>query len=90
MLPNNFQMNSGTAAAMLEFQGLRSLGESVRKRLQHVTDACARWRTATKDHRPPGIFIASVESGAATADRNVLPSLAEMERVVEPMPFAFQ
>ena len=78
-----------TAAAVLEFQGIEPIGESVKKRLQQVADACARWRTAIKDHRPPEIFTAAAESGSAPAERDALPSLAEMERVVELMPFTF-
>jgi multidrug resistance protein MdtO len=78
-----------TAAAVLEFQGIGSTGESVKKRLQQVADACARWRTAIKDHRPPEIFTAAAESLSATSEQEALPSLAEMERAVELMPFTF-
>jgi len=78
-----------TAAAVLEFQGIGSPGESVKKRLQQVADACARWRTAIKNHRPPEIFTADAESSSATVEQEALPSLAEMERVVELMPFTF-
>jgi multidrug resistance protein MdtO len=78
-----------TAAAVLEFQGIGSSDESVKKRLQQVADACARWRAAIKDHRPPVIFTAAAESGSPTAQQDALPSLAEMERVVELMPFTF-
>lgn len=78
-----------TAAAVLEFQGIGSSAESVKKRLQQVANACARWRTAINNHRPPEIFIAAVESGSATSEQEALPSLAEMERVIELMPFTF-
>ena len=78
-----------TAAAVLEFQGIGSTGESVKKRLQQVADACARWRTAIKNNRPPEIFTANAENGSATSEQEALPSLAEMERVVELMPFTF-
>jgi multidrug resistance protein MdtO len=78
-----------TAAAVLEFQGIGLSDESVKKRLQQVADACAHWRTAIKDHRPPEIFTADAESSSVTVEQEALPSLAEMERVVELMPFTF-
>jgi multidrug resistance protein MdtO len=78
-----------TAAAVLEFQGIGSTGESVKKRLQQVADACARWQTAIKDRRPPEIFTVIAKNGSPTSEQEALPSLAEMERVVELMPFTF-
>jgi multidrug resistance protein MdtO len=78
-----------TAAAVLECQGIGSTSESARKRLQQVADACARWRTAIEKHCPPEIFTAAAGSGAAGAEQDALPSLAEMERVVELMQFTF-
>jgi len=78
-----------TAAAMLELQGIPFVNMSVRQRLRHVADACARWRMGIEDHQSPGISIVPAASGGATADQVALPSLAEMERVVELMPFTF-
>jgi multidrug resistance protein MdtO len=80
-----------TAAAVLEVHGVGSSNELVQQRLRRVADACSRWRTAVKDHQSPEVLTLPAESGAATDGHGVaLPSLAEMERVIELMPFTFR
>src|SRR6266404_1761029 len=76
-----------TAAAVLEVQGVPTVNGSVRQRLRHVADSCALWRTAIEDHQSHVIPTVPATSGAETADRSALPSLAEMERAMELMPF---
>jgi multidrug resistance protein MdtO len=75
-----------TAAAVLEVQGVPTVTESVRHRLRRVADACARWRAAILDHQSPKIPTIPATSGVEPADHSAVPSLAEMERVVELMP----
>jgi multidrug resistance protein MdtO len=78
-----------TAAAVLEVQGIPSVNAAVQQRLRNLADACARWRTAIKIHQPPEVFDTSSASAATVSDRYALPSLAEMERAAELMPFTF-
>lgn len=80
-----------TAGAVLERQGIASPNESVQRRLRGVAEACARWRTAVKDqhHAPPEIPPVSADGGVAVPDEDALPSLAEMERAIKLMPYAF-
>jgi len=78
-----------TAAAVLEAQGVPSANEAIRQRLRNLADACARWRTAIKNHEPPEISRAPTAAAAAITDEEALPSLVEMERAAELMPFTF-
>ena len=78
-----------TAAAVLEAQGVPSANEAVQQRLRNLADACARWRAAIKNHEPPEISGVPAASAGTIADQDALPSLAEMERVAELMPFTF-
>ena len=78
-----------TAAAVLESQGILSATEAVQQRLRNLAEACARWRTAIKNHVPPEISGALAAGAPATADQDALPSLAEMERAAKLMPFTF-
>jgi multidrug resistance protein MdtO len=78
-----------TAAAALEVQGIPSVNTAVRQRLLNLADACARWRTAIKNHEPPQILSTSTANATANSDQDALPSLAEMERAAELMPFTF-
>jgi multidrug resistance protein MdtO len=78
-----------TAAAVLEAQGVPSGNEAVQQRLRNLADACARWRTAIINHEPPVISGPPAAGAAAAADPAALPSLAEMERAAELMPFTF-
>jgi multidrug resistance protein MdtO len=77
-----------TAGAMLEAQGVPSAREATQQRLRNLADACARWRTAIKNHAPPEISATTAAAGAVT-EQEALPSLAEMERAAELMPFTF-
>jgi multidrug resistance protein MdtO len=76
-----------TAAAMLEAQGVSSATEATQQRLRNLADACARWRAAIKNHAPPE--ITGTATAAAVTRQEALPSLAEMERAAELMPFTF-
>ena len=78
-----------TAAAVLEAQGVPSANEAVQQRLRNLADACARWRTAIKNHEPPEISGLPAVGATAVSDENALPSLAEMERAAELMPLTF-
>jgi multidrug resistance protein MdtO len=77
-----------TAAAMLETQGLSSATEATRQRLRNLADACARWRTAIKNQAPPEVAVPATTS-AGLSEAEALPSLAEMERAAQLMPFTF-
>jgi multidrug resistance protein MdtO len=76
-----------TAAAMLEAQGVQSAIETTQQRMRNLADACACWRTAIKNHAPPE--ISGPVTAAAVTEQEALPSLAEMERAAELMPFTF-
>jgi len=78
-----------TAAAVLEAQGFPSATEAVRQRLRNLADDCACWRAAIVNHERPEIPRAPAAGTAATRDEDALPSLAEMERAAELMPFTF-
>jgi multidrug resistance protein MdtO len=78
-----------TAAAVLEAQGVPSANEAVQPRLLNLAEACARWRIAIKNHAPPQNSSAPAASAGAIAEQDALPSLAEMERAAELMPFTF-
>ena len=78
-----------TAAAVLEAQGVPPANAAVQQRLRNLADACARWRTAIINHEPPKISGALAASAGTITDRGALPSLAEMERAAELMPFTF-
>jgi multidrug resistance protein MdtO len=78
-----------TAAVMLEEQGVPSPNEAVQQRLKNLAGACARWRTAIQNHKPPEIPGALAAAPAAMTDQDALPPLAEMERAAELMPFTF-
>ena len=58
-----------TAAAVLEAQGVPSANEAVQQRLHNLADACARWRTAIKNHEPPEISAAPAASAETIADQ---------------------
>jgi multidrug resistance protein MdtO len=77
-----------TAATVLEAQGVPSANEAMQQRLRNLADACARWRTAIINHEPP-VISGPPAAGTAAADQAALPSLAEMERAAELMPFTF-
>ena len=77
-----------TASAVLEAQGIPSANEAVQQRLLNLADACARWRTAIKNHE--SLEISGTPAGAGRiSDQDALPSLAEMERAAELMLFTF-
>ena len=61
----------------------------MQKRLLNLADACARWRTAIENHRPPTIASVPVADAGSISDQDALPALAEMERAAEVMPFTF-
>lgn len=77
-----------TAAAMLEAHGIPSATEATQQRLRNLADACARWRTAIKNHTPPEIS-GTATAAAAVSEREASPSLAEMECAAELMPLTF-
>jgi multidrug resistance protein MdtO len=78
-----------TAAAVLEIEGGAAPSELLKKRLRHIADACVSWRQAIKNRRPPANFSQPIESPPEVPESSTLPSLAEMERVVELMPRSF-
>ena len=77
-----------TAATVLEAHGVPSANKMVQQRLLNLADACAHWRTAIKNQKPPEISSSSASAGTIS-DQDALPSLAEMERVAALMPFTF-
>jgi len=78
-----------TAAAMLEAQGVSSATEATQQRLRNLADACARWRTAIKNHTPPEVSGTATAAASAVTEQEALPPLAEMECAAELMPFTF-
>jgi multidrug resistance protein MdtO len=78
-----------TAATVLEMQGVPSGNAATSQRLRNLADACARWRTAIKNHAPPEISGQRATGAAALTDQDALPALAEMERAAELMPLTF-
>ena len=78
-----------TAAAVLEAQGIPSANEAVQQRLRNLADACAHWRIAIRNHTPPEVPGLSPAGATAITNGDALPSLAEMERAAELMPFTF-
>jgi len=78
-----------TAAVVLETQGIPSANEAVQKRLANLADACARWRTAIKNQKPPEISGTFTPGAGTISNQEASPSLAEMERVTELVPFTF-
>jgi multidrug resistance protein MdtO len=78
-----------TAAAVLEAQGVASPSEAVHERLLKLADACALWRTAIKNHQAAEIPGSQAASAGKISDQEAFPSLAEMERAAELMPFTF-
>ena len=78
-----------TAAAVLEAQGIPSANEAVQQRLLNLADACARWRTAIENHKPPAISSVPAADAGTISDQDALPVLAEMERAAQLMPLTF-
>jgi len=78
-----------TAAAVLESQGVPSANKAMQQRLFNLADACARWRAAITNHEPPEISKSPAISAGPISDQDAVPSLAEMERAAELMPFTF-
>ncbi|HXI72307.1 MAG TPA: FUSC family protein [Verrucomicrobiae bacterium] len=78
-----------TAATVLEAQGVSSANKQVQQRLLNLADACARWHTAIKSQKPPEISGTPMANAGTISDQDALPSLAEMERAAELMPFTF-
>ncbi|HTQ51474.1 MAG TPA: FUSC family protein [Candidatus Acidoferrales bacterium] len=78
-----------TAAAVLEAQGVPFANKAVQQRLLNLADACARWRTAIKNHGPPDVAQSPPGSAGSISDQYAVPSLAEMERAAELMPLTF-
>ena len=77
-----------TAAAVLEVQGVPLANQAVQLRLLNLADACARWRTAITNDEPPEISGTPARAGIISG-QDALPSLAEMERAADLMPFTF-
>jgi multidrug resistance protein MdtO len=77
-----------TAAAALGALNPGMLGEQLRRRLQRVADACADVRRAIEQHRWPEHVVRSPDTTLAGEDNDLLPPLAEMERVLAMLPLA--
>ena len=77
-----------TAAAALEAFNPGMLGEQLRRRLQRVADACADIRRAIEQRRWPEHVWPALDTTLAGEDHDLLPPLAEMERVLAMMPLA--
>jgi hypothetical protein len=78
-----------TAAAALENRPRAGGNDSEKSRLLRVADACALWREALKEHRAPNLSTMSPEEKGSSASHDLLPLLAEMERVVQLLPQAY-
>ncbi len=78
-----------TAAAALENRPRADGNDSEKRRLLRVADACALWRAALKEHRAPNLSSMPPEEKGSSASHDLLPLLAEMERVVQLLPQAY-
>jgi len=78
-----------TATAALENFPAASGNDSKNRRLLRVADACALWRSAIQENRAPNLSTLPPEEKSGDAGHEVLPLLAEMERVVQLLPQAF-
>src|SRR6266850_1381531 len=78
-----------TAAAALENRPRADGNDSEKSRLSRVADACALWRAALKEYRAPNLSTMSPEEKGSSASHDMLPLLAEMERVVQLLPQAY-
>src|SRR6266404_3515273 len=78
-----------TAAAALENRPGADGNDSEKRRLLRVADASALWRAALKEHRAPNLSTMPPEEKGGSASHDLLPLLAEMERVVQLLPQAY-
>jgi multidrug resistance protein MdtO len=77
-----------TAAAALGAFNPGMVGEQLRRRLQRVADACADVRRAIEQRRWPEHVWPAPDTTLAGEGHDLLPPLAEMERVLAMMPLA--
>ncbi|MDB6039006.1 MAG: hypothetical protein JWM99_2847 [Verrucomicrobiales bacterium] len=78
-----------TAGAALENRPAASASDSEKRRLLRVADACALWRSAMQENRAPNLSTLPPEDRSGGPDREALPVLAEIERVVQLLPQAY-
>jgi multidrug resistance protein MdtO len=78
-----------TAAAVLEIEGAAAPDGLLKKRFSRIADSCVGWRQAIENRRRPENFSPRIDDGTEVSESPALPSLTEMERVVELMPLAF-
>ena len=78
-----------TAAAALENTSAARGNESKKRRLVRVADVCALWRSAMQENRAPNLSTLPPEEGSGDPGHEALPMLAEMERVVQLLPQAY-
>lgn len=78
-----------TAAAALENWPPVSGNDSKKERLLRVADACALWRSAIRENRAPNLSTLPPEERSGDPGHEPLPLLAEMERVVQLLPQAY-
>src|SRR5579859_885352 len=79
-----------TAAAALGNWPAASVNDSEKRRLLRVADACALWRSAMQENRAPNLSTLPREERSEDPGHEALPLLAEMERVVQLLPQAYQ
>jgi len=77
-----------TAAVVLEDEHISPNNETVKKLLLRLAEVCAAWRAAIKENRAAETPVPSLENQITPADRDALPALAEMERVIALLPLA--
>jgi multidrug resistance protein MdtO len=78
-----------TAAAALESRSIADETGLQGRRMLRVADTCALWREAISEQRAPN-FSALPQKENSMTGRGDRPMLAEMERVIELLPAAFQ
>ena len=78
-----------TAAAALENWPTASGNDSEKRRRLRVADACALWRSAVQENRAPNLSTLPPEEKSGDPGHEMLPLLAEMERVVRLLPQAY-
>jgi len=79
-----------TAAAALENWPAAGGNDSEKRRLLRVADACALWRSAIQENRAPNLSTLPPEERIGDPGHKALTLLAEMERVVQLVPQAYQ
>jgi multidrug resistance protein MdtO len=78
-----------TASAVLEVEVIGAVDAATRGRMLRVADACCAWRLAIENRYKSTAFNAREGLEWVPASESVLPSLSEMERLIQLAPSTF-